>query len=391
MSESTPPSRTRARTEATPNPLSEAVLRNDVLVCVGEGGVGKTTIAATIALKAAVQGKTSLVCTIDPARRLANSLGLSELGNSESRIPAPHLQAAGLPADAPLYAMMLDTQRTWDEFVERYAPADKREQILASRFYQSLASRLAGSQEYIAMDKLWQLHAKKGYQLIVLDTPPTAHALDFLDAPNRVLDFLDNDAARWLLRPALVAGRWGLQLFTFGGNYMAKTLAKLTGTETLRELAEFMLAISGMNESFRERASQVRELLAADRTSFVLVTTPRLEGIEEVAQFQRVLQQNHMSIAAVVVNRVQPAPLSSDWTEAAQEEGPLRAKLETTLEERRRAAERDAEAIARIRSVCEPTPLIEVPALSTDVHDLVGLWRTSRFLFGEEQLQTAQW
>ncbi|HXN40638.1 MAG TPA: ArsA-related P-loop ATPase [Myxococcaceae bacterium] len=365
--------------------------RNDVLVCVGEGGVGKTTIAATIALRAAVQGKPSLVCTIDPARRLANSLGLSELGNTESRIPPEHLRAAGLSADAPMYAMMLDTKRTWDEFVERYAPADKREQILASRFYQSLSSALAGSQEYIAMEKLWQLHSKKDYQLIVLDTPPTAHALDFLDAPNRVLDFLDNDAARWLLRPALVAGRWGLQIFSFGGNYMAKTLAKLTGTDTLRELAEFMLAISGMNESFRERATQVRELLAADRTSFVLVTAPRSEGIEEVAQFQRVLQQNHMSIAAVVLNRVQPPPLPSDWTEAAQEQGALRAKLEATLEERRRAAERDAETIAAIRAVCEPTPLIEVPALPTDVHDLRSLWRTGRFLFGEERLQAAQW
>jgi len=389
MSDLASPSRGEAG--APVNPLSEALERNDVLVCVGEGGVGKTTIAATIALRAAVQGKTSLVCTIDPARRLASSLGLSELGNTESRIPPEHLRAAGLSADAPMYAMMLDTKRTWDEFVERYAPADKREQILASRFYQSLSSALAGSQEYIAMEKLWQLHSKKDYQLIVLDTPPTAHALDFLDAPNRVLDFLDNDAARWLLRPALVAGRWGLQIFSFGGNYMAKTLAKLTGTDTLRELAEFMLAISGMNESFRERATQVRELLAADRTSFVLVTAPRSEGIEEVAQFQRVLQQNHMSIAAVVLNRVQPPPLPSDWTEAAQEQGALRAKLEATLEERRRAAERDAESIVAIRAVCEPTPLIEVPALPTDVHDLLSLWRTGRFLFGEERLQAAQW
>jgi len=389
MSGSARPSRTGEA--AAGNPLSEALRRNDVLVCVGEGGVGKTTIAATIALRAAVEGRRSMVCTIDPARRLANSLGLSELGNAESRIPAEHLRAAGLPADAPIYAMMLDTKRTWDEFVERYAPADKREQILASRFYQSLSTALAGSQEYIAMEKLWQLHSRKDYQLIVLDTPPTSHALDFLDAPNRVLDFLDNDAARWLLRPALVAGRWGLQLFSFGGSYMAKTLAKLTGTDTLRELAEFMLAISGMNESFRERASQVRELLAADRTSFVLVSSPRIEGIEEVAQFQRVLQQNHMSIAAVVLNRVQPPPLPSDWAEAAREEGPLRAKLEATLEERRRAAERDAEAIAAIRSVCAPTPLIEVPALPTDVHDLISLWRTGRFLFGEERLEAAQW
>ncbi len=241
------------------------------------------------------------------------------------------------------------------------------------------------------MEKLWQLRSKRDYQLIVLDTPPTAHALDFLDAPNRVLDFLDNDAARWLLRPALVAGRWGVQLFSFGGNYIAKTLAKLTGADTLRELAEFMLAISGMNESFRERAAQVRELLAAERTGFVLVTTPRLEGIDEVVHFHRLLQQNHMAVAAVVVNRVQTAPLASDWVDAAREQNPLRAKIDETLSERREAAERDAEAISRIRSQCEPTPLILVPRLPTDVHDLASLWQTSRFLFGDERLGEGQW
>ena len=373
------------------HPLGEALVRDDVLICVGAGGVGKTTIAATIALRAAEQGKRSLVCTIDPARRLADSLGLSELGNTEARISGERLAEAGLNPDAQLYAMMLDTKRTWDEFIERYAPADKREQILASRFYQSLSSSLAGSQEYIAMEKLWQLHSQHRYQLLVLDTPPTAHALDFLDAPNRVLDFLDNDAARWLLRPALVAGRWGLQLFSFGGNYVAKTLAKLTGADTLRELAEFMLAISGMNESFRERAAQVRELLAAERTAFVLVTTPRLEGIDEVVHFHRVLQQNHMAIAALVVNRVHPAPLDSDWSDAAREPKPLRAKLEATLSERQMAAERDADAISRIGSLCEPTQLIQVPALPSDIHDLASLWRMSGFLFGEERLGASEW
>lgn len=365
------------------NPLSNALLRQDVLICVGAGGVGKTTLAAAIALRAAVDGRRSLVCTIDPARRLANSLGLAQLGNAESRISAENLQASGLPAQAPLYAMMLDTKRTWDEFIERYAPADKRESILSSRFYQTLSSRLAGSQEYIAMEKLWQLHSRGHYQLIVLDTPPTAHALDFLDAPNRVLDFLDNEAARWLLRPALAAGRFG--------HYLAKSLSKLTGADTLRELAEFMLAISGMNESFRERAAQVKELLAAERTSFVLVTAARDEGSNELAALQRVLQQSHLSIAALVVNRVQLPPLPSDWEAAAKQPAALRAKLEKTLQERDEGARRDAEAISRIRALCQPTPLIQVPAFPTDVHDLAGLWQTARFLFAEAGLEAGQW
>jgi anion-transporting ArsA/GET3 family ATPase len=366
-------------------PLLRALDRDEVIVCVGEGGVGKTTIAATIALRAAVGGKLALVCTIDPARRLANSLGLTELGNAEARISPELLREAGLPETAPLSAMMLDTKRTWDEFIERYAPPNRREQILSSRFYQSLSSQLAGSQEYIAMEKLWQLHSRGDYQLIALDTPPTAHALDFLDAPNRVLDFLDNDAARWLLKPALVAGRWGIQLFGFGGNYVAKTLGKLTGADTLRELAEFMLAISGMNESFRERAAQVRGLLAAERTAFVLVTTARPEGIEEVVHFHRLLLQNHMQIAAVVVNRVQPAPLPSDFPEAALQASPLKEKLQATLSEQRELAQRDSETIGRIRAVCEPTPLIEVPTLTSDVHDLRALWKLGHHLFGDRR------
>ncbi|HLL56256.1 MAG TPA: ArsA family ATPase, partial [Myxococcaceae bacterium] len=163
--------------------LSEALGRQDVIVCVGAGGVGKTTISATLALRAAVDGRSALVCTIDPARRLASSLGLSELGNTETRIPDEVLSSVGQQPKAGLYAMMLDMKQTWDALIERYAPPDKRERIVNNRFYQSLSSRLAGSQEYIAMEKLWELHNHRDYSLIVLDTPPTAHALDFLDAP----------------------------------------------------------------------------------------------------------------------------------------------------------------------------------------------------------------
>ncbi len=358
-----------------------------MLVCVGSGGVGKTTIAATVALRAAVDGKSALVCTIDPARRLANSLGLSELGNAEARISEDQLVAAALPPSAPLFAMMLDMKQTWDEFIERHAPANRREQILSSRFYRSLSTALAGSQEYIAMEKLWQLRAHRDYGLIVLDTPPTAHALDFLDAPNRVLDFLDNEAARWLLSPALAAGKLGLQLFNLGGSYVFRTISKLTGTETLQELASFMLAIGGMNESFRERARQVRALLAAERTAFVLVVSPNLEGLDEAVHFHTQLQQNHMAVAAVVVNRVQPPPRPGDRADAVYLDPPLREKVEATLREREAAAAQDAESIAQIRLHCEPTPLVQVPRFEVDVHDLAALWRTSRFLFGDEELR----
>jgi anion-transporting ArsA/GET3 family ATPase len=366
------------------NPLADALGRRRVLVCVGSGGVGKTTVAATLALRAAVDGRSALVCTIDPARRLADSLGVPELGNEEALISPQKLASAGLSPKANLHAMMLDMKRTWDDLIHRYAPPDKRERILANRFYQSLSSALAGSQEYIAMEKLWELRGQRDYELIVLDTPPTAHALDFLDAPNRVLDFLDNDAAKWLLTPALRAGKLGLQLFNLGGSYVAKTLAKLTGAELLTELANFLLAMSGMNQDFRDRAQEVRDLLTDAQTAFVLVTGPYLERIDEVIHFHTLLRQNHMAVAAVVVNRVHLPPSDAQREAARRLPRELKEKVEATLDEAAAIAAVDAAGIAELQKQCEPTPLIRVPRFDLDVHDLAGLWQTSRFLVGEE-------
>jgi anion-transporting ArsA/GET3 family ATPase len=366
------------------SPLVEALRNDTVLVCVGAGGVGKTTISASLALRAASgEGRSSLVCTIDPARRLANSLGLSQLGNEETRIGAEIFEQAHVPARAPLHAMMLDMKRTWDELVERHAPPEARERILDNRFYQTLSTRLAGSQEYIAMEKLCQLRARRDYDLIVLDTPPTAHALDFLDAPNRVLDFLDNDAARWLLAPALSAGKFGLKVLHRSGSYALKTISRFTGAAMLEEMSSFMLSLSTLNESFRDRAREVRDLLAADQTAFVLVTTPNPERIDEVVHFHTLLQQNKMSVAAIVVNRVHPSPTDEQFADAQRVPQPLRSRIETTLEEMRALSVHDAVSIADIQRACEPTPLVLVPRFDRDVHDLRALWHTSKYLVGD--------
>ena len=370
------------------NPITQAVAQSNVLVCVGSGGVGKTTVAATLALRAAVDGKGSLVCTIDPARRLANSLGLEVLGNAETRIADPVLAtAAGRPPGASMHAMMLDMKRAWDELIEQRAPPDKRDKILGNRFYQSLSSALAGSQEYIAMEKLCELRMQRGYPLIVLDTPPTAHALDFLDAPNRILDFLDNDAAKWLLTPALAAGKIGLKLFNLGSSYVAKTISRFTGVETLQELANFMLHMSSMYEGFRERAHQTRALLEAPTTSFVLVTGPMPERIDEAVYFHTTLLQNHMRIAAVVVNRVHPPVPHALWAQAARLPEALRKRVELTLSENEHMAAQDARGLARLAELCAPTPLVVVPLFELDVHDLSSLWNTSQFLFGDAALE----
>jgi anion-transporting ArsA/GET3 family ATPase len=364
------------------NPIASAVKGHDVLVCVGSGGVGKTTVAATLALRSAIDGKGSLVCTIDPAKRLANALGLEALGNAETPIPAAAFEKAGLSPKATMRAMMLDMKRSWDELIERRAPPDKRDKILQNRFYQAMSSALAGSQEYIAMEKLWELRTQRDYPLIVLDTPPTAHALDFLDAPNRILDFLDNEAAKWLLTPALAAGKVGLKLFSFSSSYVAKTISRFTGTETLQELAGFMLAISSLNEGFRERATETRALLAAKTTAFVLVTGPMPDRMDEAVYFHTLLKQNHLEVAALVVNRVHSGVPDAQWAAAARLPDPLRRKMELTLEEQEHLAAADSRGIERLKEQCPGTPLIVLPRFERDVHDLRSLWETSQFLFG---------
>ncbi len=369
------------------NALREAALKNSVLITVGSGGVGKTTVAATLAMRSALENRGSLVLTIDPAKRLANALGLQALGNTEARIPDEAFTKAGLTPGAPMHAMMLDMKRTWDELIERSAAPDKRERILNNRFYKALSSALAGSQEYIAMEKLWELRTQRTYPLIVLDTPPTAHALDFLDAPNRILDFLDNDAAKWLLSPALAAGKVGLKLFNLGGSFVTKTIARFTGAETLQQLAEFMLNISSMNEGFRERAQQTKALLSAPATSFVLVTGPMTERIDEAVYFHTLLKQNKMNVAAVVVNRVQPPVNPALWAEAAALPADLRAPFEKTLSENEFLAKADAIGVARLRELCAGTPLILVPRFEGDVHDLRSVYETSRYLWGDARLE----
>ncbi len=365
------------------NALADAVAHSDVVLTVGSGGVGKTTVAAAIALRSALEGQGSLVCTIDPARRLANALGLDALGNAETPIAPSLFEAAGLQPKATMRAMMLDMKRTWDELITRYAPADRHEKILANRFYQSLSTALAGSQEYVAMEKLYELRTQRDYPLIVLDTPPTAHALDFLDAPNRLLDFMDNDAAKWLLTPALAAGRFGLKLFNFGGSYVARTISRFTGTETLQHLADFMLNISGMNEGFRERAKATRALLEAEHTAFVLVTGPMPERLDEAIYFHSLLQQNNMKVAAIVVNRVHAPVLPELWAEVRGLSDGHREKLELTLKEAEAQAGRDARGVAKLKEACPGTPLVLVPRFEHDVHDLSGLHETSRWLWGE--------
>jgi len=363
--------------------LRESLASRRVVVCVGAGGVGKTTTAAAVALARAREGARALVCTIDPARRLANALGLSALGNVEARIPDHKLAEAGLAPRGQLWAMMLDVKRTWDDLVTRHAPdAARRDRILRNRLYQQMSAALAGSQEYMAMEKLHELATDRDYDLIVLDTPPTAHALDFLEAPDRILDFLGNETARSLLAPAIGAGRLGLRLAQLGGGYIAKTLARFTGQDVLADLGDFLQGFQGMYDGFKERAAAVRALFSRPEAGFLLVSSPSPLAIGEALAFHERLHAEAMPIAGLVVNRLTPdlrpgdgplpgaaalAPLLPPGAEPG-----LAARLAATLAEHQSLVVAERRAIAPLlERLAGPAAL--VPRLESDVHDLAGL------------------
>ncbi len=273
-----------------------------ICVCAGAGGVGKTTTAAAIAAGMAARGKRVAVLTIDPARRLADSLGLPELGNIERRVDPGLFAAAEVETNGgELWAMMLDAKQTFDEVVREHAPDDEtRERILSNRIYQQLSSALAGSQEYMAMEKLYEVHAEDRYDLLVLDTPPSRYALDFLDAPNRLLQFIDGRALQVFMKPTGI----GMRVFGRGASMMFSILRRITGVDLLEDLAEFFQAFSGMVGGFRERARRVNELLTDPATSFLVVCGPQGEPITEAVHFHHKLEQAEMPFGGVIVNKV---------------------------------------------------------------------------------------
>jgi anion-transporting ArsA/GET3 family ATPase len=365
--------------------IVESLSGKRIAVCVGSGGVGKTTLAAAIALKRAMDGGRALVCTIDPARRLAAALGLESLGNAEARVPAHYFAAAGLRPAGELHAMMLDVKRTWDDLIARHAPdRRRRERIFKNRIYQQVSSALAGSQEYMAMEKLYELSTERSYDLVVLDTPPTVHALDFLEAPDRVLDFLGNETARLLLTPALGAGKVGLRLFQLGGSYIARTLSRFTGSEALRDLAEFMSSFQGMYEGFKHRAAAVRALLSQPEVGFVVVASPSPLSVDEALYFQERLRAESMPIAGVIANRVTPdlwqasvpipgaGAIAPALSALGQSDGALAERLAATLAEHQVLARADGREVERLFAGTGG-PRVSVPRLEEDVHDLSGL------------------
>ena len=367
------PSAGRAST-AAPSIL-DLIARKEVVICAGSGGVGKTTTSAAIAAGMAERGKKAVVLTIDPAKRLANSLGLPELGNEEARVK--------LDADGELWAMMLDAKRTFDDLVETYSPDEEtRAAVLDNPIYRQLSNAVAGSQEYMAMEKLHELHQEGRYDLLVLDTPPTRNALDFLDAPRRLARFIDSRSLSFFR----ASGKLGFGILGKGSGMVFSVMKRATGVDLLQDLADFFNAFGNMADGFRERAERVDALISNSRTTFLLVTSPRAAAIEEVGYFHRKLREDDLPFGGVVVNRMRE-PVKGKHSPKLEAElagmldPKLAAKVARNLEDDRRLAERDAANLERLQKTLGRKPIITVPELPGAVHDLDGLARMNAHLF----------
>jgi anion-transporting ArsA/GET3 family ATPase len=340
----------------------------DICICAGAGGVGKTTTSAAIGVGMARRGLKVAVLTIDPARRLANSLGLPELGNEERRIE--------LDAPGELWAMMLDAKTTFDEIVEKHAPdASTRDAVLSNRIYKELSTAVAGSQEYMAMEKLHELHEEGRYDLLVLDTPPSRNALDFLDAPDRLSRFIDSRSLQFFLAPS----RTGLKIFSRGTGMLFSVLKRITGVDLLQDLSDFFGSFGDMAAGFRDRAKAVKELLAEDRTTFLLVTSPAHEAVEEAKFFRDKLEESDMPFGAVIVNRMHVEEAGEDDLTGLSPE--LAEKVEANFSDFHALALRDRNNVEELTADMGDVPLLLVPYLDEDIHSLEGIEAINEHLF----------
>jgi anion-transporting ArsA/GET3 family ATPase len=377
----------RTRTPATP-PLDVDLLlaTAEIIVCCGAGGVGKTTTAAALALRAAEQGRAVCVLTIDPARRLAQAMGLTELDNTPREVPDIDTGAGGR-----LDAMMLDMKRTFDDIVLTHSEPARAQAILANPFYVSLSSSFAGTQEYMAMEKLGQLKATGSWDLIVVDTPPSRSALDFLDAPQRLGRFLDGRMIRMLTAPARAGGRAYMKVFAAGMKVFTDSLNRILGAQALKDLGVFVASLETMFGGFRERADETYQLLKETGTSFIVVAVPERDALREAAYFVERLETDRMPLAGLVLNRMHSsaAPeLSVERSLAAAQaldesgEETLTAGMLRVHAERLSTAARDDRRAAQFRSAHPGVRVASVAAQAGDIHDLDGLRRIGSELSG---------
>ncbi len=369
--------------------LGELLANRRALIVVGPGGVGKTTTSAALAVRAARDGKRVLVLTVDPAKRLANSLGLAALGNEETRIDDALFDSANVPLNGgALFGMMLDIKRTFDDLVERHAPNDDvKQRIFSNPFYDQASTALAGSQEYMAMEKLYEIRERDNYDLVILDTPPTSNALDFLSAPDRLEDFLGSSSTRMLLKGMKAAGKLGLGFLRLNTRIM-RGLNKFVGADTFLALLEFIQSFHEMYDGFKERAGRVRTILRSPDVAFIVVTSTEQSSIDEASFFHEQLKRSQMPFGAMVVNRTRQSYLegTSQAGLAARVAEAVEPHVDTAApavgERAAWAVERyealaavDGERTDALRAHLGKTgdSLVPVPLFERDIHDIASL------------------
>jgi anion-transporting ArsA/GET3 family ATPase len=381
--------------------LRELVEHHRVVISAGSGGVGKTTLAASVALWGALHGRRAVVITIDPARRLASSLGLETLGAEPREIQPALFAAQGLRPTGSLAAMMLDQKGAWDALVERHAPPEARARILANPFYQHLSQTFAGSQEYMAIEQLCVLVDDGHYDLIVVDTPPTRHALDFLEAPKRIGDFLDRGVVKWFVRPYFSAGWSALRAMNRTAGFILRRLEQATGISALTEISDFFTSMAGLFENFEPRVQRAYGVLRGRETAFVLVTSPEEQVLGDAEYLSSKMAELRMPLKGVVLNRVHAefrgdrrgrrlAALPEDVAAVA---AVVARALGGASAEAHALAENfvDYETLARGESLRleqfrtglpRAVPVVQVPNFARDVHDLASLAAMHPALFG---------
>jgi len=359
---------------APPADMCELVRTRACLICCGPGGVGKTTTAGVLALEAARLGRRAVVVTIDPARRLADALGLETLSD------VPHRIEGDWPGE--LWALMLDPKSTFDSLVAKYAPRpEQAEAILANRFYRNIAGALSGTQEYMAMEKLFELNAEDRFDLIVVDTPPTRNALDFIDAPRRLTRFLDNRVFRLLMLPA----RTGFKFVNVATQALLRSVSGVVGSEVVGDAVAFFQAFEGMEDGFRERARLVGELLADSGTAFVLVTAPRRDAVREAGYFAEKLAEAGIPVQGLLVNRMHPrfgvGLPEADRQRARTLAGTAVGPFYENLADFSQMADGEEAHVRSLVDRVAPAPAVRVPELATDVHDLDHMAEVGRYVF----------
>ncbi len=370
-----------------PETLDQLVMTRRVLVTVGAGGVGKTTTAAALGVAAASRGRRVLCLTIDPARRLAEALGLERMSGDEQAIAPALFDAVDLPMKGSLTAMMLDTKRTFDELVLKYSSSpDRAQKLLDNKLYQYVSTSLAGTQEYMAMEKLVAVQRDPRFDLVILDTPPTTNALDFLDAPGRLVEAVDSPTMRWFVQAFESTGKVGFNLLARSAAMVLRGLGRITGGGFLAAMAEFITELNNLFGGFKQRAQMVESSLRSPEVSFVVVASPAPVSLEEAVFFSERLGRANMPRGAFVVNRFRLPPLWTDRPPSAGDAATAIAGHGLHLEEDApervvrahsdavRLAKRDAANVRSLgESVSDEVPIVRVPELASDVHDLKNL------------------